>query len=358
MKKINLWIFIFLMSPLSAFASEKINAAFIGGETGNGGDGLLRNNKVYLLDLVEAGVELAPYFNNSVQADERINSFLKNKLPIDNNVIELISRKTKEIYLKNSRLAYHILSAINLYDWQFLNTRLKDIPDDGDTIIDLPMKGELVQIAVRYKKEIKIDKKYWLLMDDANRASLILHEVLYSLIQPHMSKNSTRAQQSSLDTRRFVGFLLSENFEREKLQQFLSSLDTYNSYPQLSDLGGTMSPSLSAVKNVNSQYIGVFYAKYGDGAWYTAHASLFESSKDEFCRNPLFTEFKADLWVPMYLTSWFPQFPFESENGFLVPNGYFSWRSATQSIDKDKNYDQCITTLNKWKVVDPLDHLL
>lgn len=357
MKRTTIWIFIFLMSSVSAFASEKIDTAYIGGETGNGGDGLIRNDNVYLLDLVEAGVELAPYFNKSVQADERINSFLKNKLPIDNSVIELISRKTKEIYLINSRLAYHILSAINLYNWQFLNTRLKDIPDDGDTIIDLPVKGELVQIAVRYKKEIKIDKKYWLLMDDANRASLILHEVLYSLIQPHISENGTQAQQSSLDVRRFVGFLLSERFDREILQQFLSSLDTRDPYPRISDLGGSMSPK-SAVKNVNSKYIGVFHAKYKGVGWYTAHASLFESTKDEFCKNPLFTEFKADLWIPFYLTFWYPQFPFETENRFLVPNGYFSWGSVTQFIEKDKNYDQCISTLNKWKVVDPLDHLL
>jgi hypothetical protein len=348
MKKLMTWTLFFLMPALTAFA---------GGETGNGGDGILRDNKVYLLDLVEAGTELTPYFNKSDEPDGRINAFLKKKLPIENTVIELISRKTKELYLKSPSLAYHVLAAINLYSWQFLNTHLRDVPDDGDTIIDIPYRGDLVQLAVRYKKEVKIDKSYWLFMDDANRAALILHEALYALIQPHIDEDGNNAKQSSLDTRRLVGLLFGENFDREALQTFLSSLGTLDAYPRMSDLGGTMLPNMSAVKNINSQFIGEFYVKYEDGAWYTAHAQLLEGNKEEFCQNPKYTEFRALLWIPMYSTYWYPLSSYFG-NGFTIPNGYFSWRRFTQTIDKNKNYDECKAMLSNWKAVDPLDHLL
>ncbi|HLD74657.1 MAG TPA: hypothetical protein VJB34_07140 [Bdellovibrionota bacterium] len=66
MKTIKLVVLLSLISTIAFADPDRV---------GNGGDGIIIGNHIYVLDLVEAGVEENPFFNEEIQIDTCLTSF-------------------------------------------------------------------------------------------------------------------------------------------------------------------------------------------------------------------------------------------------------------------------------------------
>jgi hypothetical protein len=173
---------------------------------GNGGDGVKQGNKIYLLDLVESGVETNPRFNAPQNGDDLFSKQLKSHLPfMSDEVSTLLSRKIFEISRIDPVLAWSILQGIGMYSWN-LTSRLSDIPDEETNLAIDP--ANLVQIAIREGQRIQIYENGWAQLEDSNKPALIIHEVLYALSP--LEKDGDGFRQRSLVARELVGLLFSQ----------------------------------------------------------------------------------------------------------------------------------------------------
>jgi hypothetical protein len=197
--KSGFFALIFLM-PALAFSRA-------GNDQGNGGDGLRRNGKLYVLDLVEAGAELKPFFSKTVVTNPKISCRLETVFSSQSVPTKLLSLKLSEIEKVDKAFAEALLQTIELYSWRWVNAALVDIKDE-DSSLDYPQKN-LVQVAIRRGQNIKVNREAWKLLDDGNRAALIFHEAVYALIKPASS-----GIQSSPRAREVAGYLFTEELAK------------------------------------------------------------------------------------------------------------------------------------------------
>ncbi|MBC7740620.1 MAG: hypothetical protein H7061_00380 [Bdellovibrionaceae bacterium] len=208
-----------LMKTFVILAISLTSLASFAWREGNGGDGILMNSKMYLLDLVENGVEEA---NSSDIAYS--NSFFEKEVKswADAQAVEVPQReivnKLGEIHRKNSVMAYVILLTIKKLDWAFVNLPLKNIKDEGPYNISL--QNDLVQLAIRVNKTIQVYKVGWKQMDARNQTALIFHEAIFSLVNP--DRTELGLSMSAPRVRRIIGFLFSQKIETYSLDEMLS----------------------------------------------------------------------------------------------------------------------------------------
>lgn len=182
-----------------------------GKEAGNGGGGVLEEGKPYLLDLVESGIEKAPFFDTTVEADPVYKARVAqafSSLPDTPN--ELVSQKLTEISHLDQVLAASLMKVMELYFWKPIDFTLVHIPDE-ETVIDIDPSLQ-VQLAARLEHSIEINAMAWEQLDQANKAALIFHEALYALLVPDQVTTATGVtyyQQSSPRAREIVGYLFS-----------------------------------------------------------------------------------------------------------------------------------------------------
>lgn len=188
---------ILLMTSMASFAGDK----------GNGGDGIERNGKLYVLDLVEAGVEEAPYFRSGTVAPSLLKLRLEMAFGSDGYPVDLIARKLVEIADGNPHLSAAIAQVIEEYNWRLVNSSLIDIKDEY-TVLDYK---DLKQLAIRKQNTISIDKSLWAKLDDENKTALIFHEVIYALIKPKLVNGVL--QQQSDRAREVNGFIFTSESE-------------------------------------------------------------------------------------------------------------------------------------------------
>ncbi len=207
MKRLTLnLILTFLMLSSLSYGGDKI---------GNGGDGVIMNNKIYLLDLLEMGVEEKPYFNPSVIIQPHILERISNEFSsLEGIPLELTAKKLSEIYAIDQPLAMILLQTMELFEWRLVSKSLVDIPDE-DTPLDI-IRGELIQLAIRKGRTIRINLEAWNdnRFDEAHKVALIFHEVIYALMPPKYIDNSQMTQSSSR-AREINGYLFSFNFQKE-----------------------------------------------------------------------------------------------------------------------------------------------
>ena len=128
--------------------------------TGNGGDGVVINEKVYLFDLYEYSVHENPYFDDQVEPDELIydmlyNKFLNFKDTINDNrktyiyadFIELIAKKLTTLQKLDPLFSTTILTSIIHYNWVLSTQDVIDVKDDDGS--DIIYDEELIAVAVR-----------------------------------------------------------------------------------------------------------------------------------------------------------------------------------------------------------------
>jgi hypothetical protein len=101
--------------------------------------------------------------------------------------------------------------------------QLDQMKDYGDSVLDYD-NLQMIQLAVRKGYQVLIGRDNWNLLDDENRAALILHEAIYSLARlestmfrwqlPDSTESHELAMESQLGygARRVVGTLFTQNF--------------------------------------------------------------------------------------------------------------------------------------------------
>jgi hypothetical protein len=218
----NLGLILALISTL--IGSINCPSAFANKEAGNGGDAIQIGNKLYLLDLVEAGVEENPQIDLTAQPSEELSKRVNQALP-QGFPKTLVAKKLAEIERINPMMARILLKAIEVYQWKLVNSALIDIADEN-TELKIP-KNKLFQLAIRKSASILVDRALWQKIDDGNKTALVFHEVLYALDKPRNSDlfiayGYPAQYQSSEKAREINGYLFSElsSHGQEGLERF------------------------------------------------------------------------------------------------------------------------------------------
>lgn len=172
MKKI---LSILFMIPAIAFCT--------GHDQGSGGDGFRIGNKLYSLDLVEAGVQSQAYFDLLLPVDPFLLERLQIKFANTDIPTLPLAQKLTEVYQMDPLLAYTLANAMEMHQWRFVDSALIDINDEQDSDLQLP-KENLVQLASRKESRVSIDRSLWNELDEINKVALILHEALYAIAIP------------------------------------------------------------------------------------------------------------------------------------------------------------------------------
>lgn len=172
---------LFLMGfSVSAFADENLMG---GDRVGNGGDVVICGKKIELLDIYEArvsGYEIKKPAGKTYQ--EMIKSLLQTNL-------QPIQPKRTAKYLK-------FLETFES-EAQFLpGIKLSDVDDAG--MVAIPTGCDLKQIAIQLsdderpagKKRYTVSLDLWNKLDEFNKMSLVLHEIIYREAIEHKSSNS------------------------------------------------------------------------------------------------------------------------------------------------------------------------
>lgn len=201
--------------PIALGLAANADARGVSG-SGNGGSGVDAGGALYVLDLVEAGAESDPYFDPAVPANPdftaRIQAALANvpAVPAD-----LVSRKLQEIYVKyDHALPLAILKSMEVFDWRMLDFRLNPTDDSYSDVVEMD-STQHVQLAVRYGGFVKIDVNQWKRLNPANKAALILHEMIYAL-------TDTQDDYRSGIARRSTGYLFTSELTSRGLQGYQS----------------------------------------------------------------------------------------------------------------------------------------
>lgn len=186
------------------------NAAFAGHES-HGGDGVYIKllDKMFLLDLVEAGVEDEPIFDRNIAVDpdiaKRVDILFRgaSEAPTD-----LIAIKLSEIASVDSLLAATLLKTMELHQWRLVRADLVNVPDE-DSVLKFG-DHELVQLAIRRLQTISIAREHWNRLSAEHKAALIFHESVYALIRPTVAKSGHgNLLQDPVKVREIIGHLFS-----------------------------------------------------------------------------------------------------------------------------------------------------
>lgn len=169
MKQFIIFFTLIFAFPLSSY----------GGNSSAGGDGVIIKGKPYLLDFVEANIHEKIYFKNPKNYSQTVAQTISADLGIDIETARLISSKLGELHDKNVVLEFLIKWRMFRLDWNIVPRNLIPVHDE-DVVFEFN-DHELVQLAVRQDSAVYINQDQWELLDLANRAGLIIHEVMYSL---------------------------------------------------------------------------------------------------------------------------------------------------------------------------------
>lgn len=192
-------------------------------DVGNGGVGVLVDEKPYLLDLYEAGM-MAPYFATGLKPLPAYEQRAQMMTILSPSEKLLLSQKLTELEHISPLVANELALGLEMFVWRLLAQDLVEIPERSP--IDLkPLK--VVQLANRFGSTIRISQKYWQQMDPGNRVALVIHELFYAFAELVPLENNTFEQQSA-PVREIVGYV----FSPELTQRGVSGFETFTSIPR------------------------------------------------------------------------------------------------------------------------------
>lgn len=231
-------VFILSLVVASTFITS---TAFANKEVGNGGDGVVIGDKVYLFDLYESYNHLNPSLPLEEAAVADLESLSSRFQEIRNAVqgnyssgstkydyeqfIRELAKKVTELKKTDLLFGYSVQRALLAHSWAFVPYQLNNIQDDDGSDVELP--GELVQIAVRSYRSIKFDNSLVKKMDLSNLIATIMHEAVYSLLQPelqteqHNGKMLEYMKQPSRRAREIVSYLFSGPLTQASLRNIV-----------------------------------------------------------------------------------------------------------------------------------------
>ncbi len=201
---------------------------------GNGGDGVVIDGKMYLLDLVERGIEHAPFLDRAKPTPPMLSRMIDlafARSEFSPALQTIVKAKLSEIYRSRPYLAFMLAKSFGQYDWAVVNRTFQNV-DDENTVIDAP----LVQVAIRQGKSVFVSRAGFEQMDLGNQAALLFHEVISALA--HRQENGDLVSLSYLNRKinsdLFVE-LTPENWQRLEMdaQNYLDLGDSI--YPRPSN---------------------------------------------------------------------------------------------------------------------------
>lgn len=199
-----------------------------GHSVGNGGDGILIDGTIYTYDLVENGLHTKPFFDQSIEVPDFINTAVNTQLyAFDAKVRRLVSIKLSEIY-KIDPAFYRVLETVlNMYQWNILsNFSLVEINDEDGSDVDIP-KELFRQVAVRSVRSIKMDGNLIQQMNAENITAMIFHEIVYAItpIRMILANGSYIGHQSSQEARIANAYLFNPTFSQKGIAGLRKAFD-------------------------------------------------------------------------------------------------------------------------------------
>lgn len=184
-------------------------------EVGNGGVGVLLNEKPYLLDLYEAGI-LDPSVGKSITPLPEYDKRVQQMAILDPAEKRLLGQKLTELGHISPLIANGVVLGLNMFMWRLVDHNLVEIPERSP--IDLtPLK--VVQLANRFGATIRINKDLWSQMDSGNKVALVLHELFYAFAEPIALGDGTNEQESA-PVRELIGYIFSPEFATRGIPGF------------------------------------------------------------------------------------------------------------------------------------------
>jgi hypothetical protein len=182
-----------------------------GDKAGNGGADYVLGGKHYLLDLVEAGVEDAPYFAKARSGTSQVKTLIASKIGqiVSPHVVELIAEKIADI-----RDRYPLLGIIYQYEIQSSQFFAPKVGLRHPYLEKSPLlyQGRLLKrVAVRFDNSIYLDRGLLKKFNDGNQAALFVHEWTSAILTE---------VEDSVDTRTAIGSLFhpaGSTFEFERV---------------------------------------------------------------------------------------------------------------------------------------------
>jgi hypothetical protein len=215
---------------------------FCGGNVENGGDGAFVNGKLYSLDLVEYGLEQSPWTSDSTSpSKETVQKAEQFFSEISPEVLSIILHKLGRIEEVNLSLSKPVTEILTKYSLIFVDAPLKPIGD-----ADSPISPAVIyQIATHDDQVIRVNRSgYGQLATSANKAAVLVHELLYASFDSDMTSIRSRSINSFLFNPRYGAdslqdrYLLAQTFSFEKLktlspQEEIVMLEATNLVPNL-----------------------------------------------------------------------------------------------------------------------------
>lgn len=190
-------------------------------EAGNGGQGVRMGERLVLLDLLEAGVEDDPQVSRLPANDPELLARLEAPFHDFKAVLPLLASKLEEVRRESPALANSLILAAEAYSWNLINASLEPLPDHRGTLD--PDANQIVQLAVRIGRSVRIAAAPWSQLDEKHRAALIFHELIYALMPIRIRERGEAPSQSAVRARELVGYFFSRRFT-EKASENLSAV--------------------------------------------------------------------------------------------------------------------------------------
>ena len=205
-----------------------LNSFARGQERGNGGVGFEIDNRLYLLDLVESRVHQNPYLNLNLKPNADVVEEISLHIAVSEEVAKLVAIKLLEVYEKSPFTEYLLRKALFDLEWRYIPHSLLDLNDHSDDVLDLSSLEGRTQLAVRIEKVVSFSLENFDKLNDENKAALIIHEVIYTIISyQNLERDRTPPgfiKDVAYSVRYLTGFLFSKKMKITRENSFISIL--------------------------------------------------------------------------------------------------------------------------------------
>lgn len=178
----------------------------------NGGEGVAKDDRLYVRDLYEESTHLNPYIGPAVDDEFRSLGSTGENLRAMGVDLKLLRRKLTDLNQATPGLGFLVLKALSHYRMAFSREPLPPLSVSFSADVDRGrFKDDLRQLAIRRGMEIEFDRRNWNALNPTHRVALVIHEGVFSMLRPiALNLRGDRFAQASPFIRPMVGQLFSQ----------------------------------------------------------------------------------------------------------------------------------------------------
>lgn len=178
----------------------------------NGGEGVAKDDGLYVRDLYEESTHLNPYIGPVVDDKFRSLGRTGESLRAMGVDLKLLRRKLTDLNRATPGLGFLVLKALSHYRMAFSDEALPHLSVSFSADVDRSrFSDNLRQLAIRRGMEIEFDRRNWSALNAAHRVALVIHEGIFSMLKPiALNLREDRFAQASAFVRPIVGQLFSQ----------------------------------------------------------------------------------------------------------------------------------------------------